>query len=177
MTSVNCAESSIWLASEGTHPRKPDVCRTSIARSSDVAAACRVRRLATACPLWIISRHAPCKNECLLRANCGCWSPEFQCPYPPTANIPTYIAMVPTNRRVLPSLSPDLDYGEMFVMGFNRWQLFKTLAAIVGIVAHYFPCLDPFHSRAAVEGCHGHGFQRRVVRLLRPAISRNIRAL
>jgi hypothetical protein len=25
--------------------------------------------------------------------------------------------------------------GEMLVMGFNRWQVFKTLAAIVGIVA------------------------------------------
>jgi len=34
----------------------------------------------------------------------------------------------------LPSLPPDLDYGEMFVMGFSRWQLFKALAAIVGIV-------------------------------------------
>ena len=34
----------------------------------------------------------------------------------------------------MPSLPPDLDYGEMFVMGFSRWQLFKALAAIVGIV-------------------------------------------
>jgi TRAP-type uncharacterized transport system substrate-binding protein len=32
------------------------------------------------------------------------------------------------------SLSPDKDYGEMFVMGFSRWQLFKILASIIGIV-------------------------------------------
>ena len=34
----------------------------------------------------------------------------------------------------MPSLAPDWDHGEMFVLGFSRWQLFKTLAAIVGIV-------------------------------------------
>jgi TRAP-type uncharacterized transport system substrate-binding protein len=34
----------------------------------------------------------------------------------------------------LPSRSPDLDYGKMLVMGFSRWQLFKILATIVGIV-------------------------------------------
>jgi len=33
------AKSLIWLISEGTHPRKLDVCKTSIARSSEVAAA------------------------------------------------------------------------------------------------------------------------------------------
>src|SRR5262245_61907431 len=43
--------------------------------------------------------------------------------------------MVPTrDRKVLPSLAPDRDHGGMLVMGFSRWQLFKTLATIAGIV-------------------------------------------
>jgi hypothetical protein len=32
-------------------------------------------------------------------------------------------------------VSPDWGNGEILVMGFNRWQVFKTLATIVGIVA------------------------------------------
>jgi hypothetical protein len=44
LMSPYCAESSIWLVSGGTHPRKLDVCRTSIVRNSEAVAVCRARR-------------------------------------------------------------------------------------------------------------------------------------
>jgi hypothetical protein len=37
LTSPCCAESSIWLVSEVTHPKKPDVCRMFIARNREAA--------------------------------------------------------------------------------------------------------------------------------------------
>ena len=65
LTSPKCAESSIWLVSEGTHPWKLDVCRTSIARTEAVSV-CGRGGWATACPLWVISRHFAVQSPCPL---------------------------------------------------------------------------------------------------------------
>jgi TRAP-type uncharacterized transport system substrate-binding protein len=53
-----------------------------------------------------------------------------------SANIALCIAMASATElnTGIAVVSPDWGNGEMFVMGFNRWKLFKTLAAIVGIV-------------------------------------------
>jgi hypothetical protein len=53
-----------------------------------------------------------------------------------SANIALCIAMASATElnTGIVVVSPDWGNGEMFVMGFNRWKLFKTLAAIVGIV-------------------------------------------
>jgi hypothetical protein len=41
-------------------------------------------------------------------------------------------------------VSPDRGYGEIIVMGFNRWQLFRTLATLVCIVAIFSLALIHF---------------------------------
>ena len=62
------------------------------------------------------------------------------------------------------------------MLGYNRRQLFKGLAAAVGTVSIFAP-LDLFHSFTTVESYNGDGFQRFFFRILRPQISGNIRAL